>query len=73
MYSAVRQREAIVRAFASEARALPESIRSCTPGIPAEEEGWLCRAKLKEAQDLGLVRKDVDLSAATDFIRDCDP
>jgi AcrR family transcriptional regulator len=69
MYSVVRQREAIVRAFASEARALPETIRSELQEFMLKRKASLV-AKLKEAQDLGLVRKDVDLSAATDFIRD---
>ena len=69
MYSVVRQREAIVRAFASEARALPESIRTALQEFMLKRKAGFV-AKLKEAQDLGLVRKDVDLSAATDFIRD---
>jgi AcrR family transcriptional regulator len=69
VYSVVRQREAIVRAFASEARALPETIRSALQEFMLKRKAGLV-AKLKEAQDLRLVRKDVDLSAATDFIRD---
>lgn len=68
MYSVVRQREALVHAFASEARVLPESIRSALQKFMLERKARFV-ARLKKAEDLGLVRKDVDLSAATDFIR----
>ena len=69
MYSAIRQREAIARAFVSEARALPESIRSALHEFMLKTKTGFV-SKLKEARELGLVRKDVDLSAATDLIRD---
>ncbi len=69
MYSVVRQREALVRAFASEARTLPESIRSALREF-MEQRKTRFVARLKKAQELGLVRKDVDLSAASDLIRD---
>jgi AcrR family transcriptional regulator len=69
IYSVVKQREAIVRAFISEARLLPESIRHLL------QEFMLTRkvrfvALLQRAQQGGFVRKEVDLSAAADFIRD---
>ena len=69
MYSVVRQREALVRAFVSEARILPESIRSALRDFMEQRKARLV-ARLKKAQELGLVRKDVDLSAASDLIRD---
>jgi AcrR family transcriptional regulator len=69
MYSVVRQREALVRAFASEARILPESIRRALQEFMEQRKARLV-ARLKQAQELGLVRKDVDLSAASDLIRD---
>ena len=69
MYSVVRQREALVRAFASEARILPESIRRALQEFMEQRKARFV-ARLKQAQDLGLVRKDVDLSAASDLIRD---
>jgi AcrR family transcriptional regulator len=69
MYFVVRQREALVRAFVSEARTLPESIRSALREFMEQRKARLV-ARLKKAQELGLVRKDVDLSAASDLIRD---
>jgi AcrR family transcriptional regulator len=69
MYFVVRQREALVRAFVSEARILPESIRSALREFMEQRKARLV-ARLKKAQELGLVRKDVDLSAASDLIRD---
>jgi AcrR family transcriptional regulator len=69
MYFVVRQREALVRAFVSEARTLPESIRSALREFMERRKARLV-ARLKKAQELGLVRKDVDLSAASDLIRD---
>jgi AcrR family transcriptional regulator len=69
MYSVVRQREALVRAFASEARILPESIRRALREFMEQRKARFV-ARLKQAQELGLVRKDVDLSTASDLIRD---
>jgi AcrR family transcriptional regulator len=69
MYFLVRQREALVRAFVSETRILPESIRSALREFMEQRKARLV-ARLKKAQELGLVRKDVDLSAASDLIRD---
>lgn len=68
MYSVVRQREALVRAFVSEARILPESIRSALQEFMEQRKARFV-ARLKQAQELGMVRKDVDLSAASDLIR----
>ena len=69
MYSVVRQREALVRALASEARILPESIRSELQEFMVQRKARFV-VRLKQAQELGLVRKDVDLAAASDLIRD---
>jgi AcrR family transcriptional regulator len=69
MYSVVRQRKALVCAFVSEARILPESIRRALRDFMEQRKARLV-ARLKKAQELGLVRKDVDLSAASDLIRD---
>jgi hypothetical protein len=69
MYSAVKEREAIVRAFIGEARFLPESIRSALQEFMLTKKARFVAAQ-REAQKLGLVRMDVDLSVAADFIRD---
>jgi AcrR family transcriptional regulator len=68
-FSVVKQREAIVRAFIGEARFLPESMRRALEEFMLTRKARLVAA-LKEAQKRGLVREDVDLSAAADFIRD---
>jgi AcrR family transcriptional regulator len=68
MYSAVKQHEAIVRAFIGEAR-LPGSMRRAVHGFMLTRKARFVTA-LQEAQKLGLVRTDLDLSAAADFIRD---
>jgi AcrR family transcriptional regulator len=69
MYSAVKEREAIVRAFIGEARFLPESIRRALQEFMLTKKARVVAA-LQEAQKLGLLRMDVDLSVAADFIRD---
>src|SRR5580700_1501135 len=69
IYSVVKQREAIVRAFIGEARLLPESIRSLLQEFMLIRKTRLV-ALLQGAQERGFVRKDVDVSAAADFIRD---
>jgi AcrR family transcriptional regulator len=69
MYSAVKEREAIVRAFIGEARFLPESIRRPLQEFMLAKKARFVAA-LQEAQKLGLLRMDVDLSVAADFIRD---
>jgi len=68
MYSAVKQHEAIVRAFIGEAR-LPGSMRRALQGFMLTRKARFVTA-LQEAQKLGLVRTDVVLSAAADFICD---
>jgi AcrR family transcriptional regulator len=69
IYAAIRQRESIVRAFISEARALPESIRGALQGFMLRKKARFVAA-LQEAQQMGLVRPDVDASVAADLIRD---
>jgi len=69
VYSAVKEREAIARALIGEARFLPESMRRALREFMLTKKAGLVAA-LKEAQKRGLIRKDVDLSVAADFIRD---
>jgi AcrR family transcriptional regulator len=69
MYSAVRQREALVRACVSEARILPASVRRTLQEFMEHRKARFV-VRLKQAQEVGLVRQDVDLSAASDLIRD---
>lgn len=69
IYSVVKQREAIVRAFIGEARFLPESIRRSLQEFMLTRKARFV-ALLQRAQQGGFVRKEVDVSAAADFIRD---
>jgi AcrR family transcriptional regulator len=69
VYSVVKQREAIVRAFMVEARLLPESIRRSLQEFMLTRKARFV-ALLQRAQQGGFVRKEVDVSAAADFIRD---
>lgn len=69
IYSLVKQREAIVRAFIGEARLLPESIRHSLQEFMLTRKARFV-AGLQRAQEGGFVRKEVDVSAAADFIRD---
>jgi AcrR family transcriptional regulator len=69
IYSVVKQREAIVRAFIGEARLWPEAIRRLLQEFMLNRKARLVAA-LQRAQDGGFVRKEVDVSAAADFIRD---
>jgi AcrR family transcriptional regulator len=69
IYSVVKQREAIVRAFIGEARLLPESIRRLLQEFMLSRKARFVAA-LRRAQDGGFVRKEVDVSAAADFMRD---
>jgi AcrR family transcriptional regulator len=69
VYSAVKEREAMVRAFIGEARFLSESIRGALQEFMVTKKARFVAA-LQEAQKLGFVRMDVDLSAAADFLRD---
>jgi AcrR family transcriptional regulator len=68
-YAIVRHKEAIVRAFISEARVLPETTRKTLQEFMLKRKASVV-ARLQQAQKAGLVRTDVDLSAAADFIRD---
>jgi hypothetical protein len=68
-FSVVKQREAIVRACIGEARFLAESTRCSLEEFMLTRKARLVAA-LQEAQKRGLVRMDVDLSAAADLIRD---
>jgi AcrR family transcriptional regulator len=69
MYFVVKQREAIVRAFIGEARLFPESIRCELKEFMLSRKALIVEV-LQRAQELGLVRKSVDVSAAADCIRD---
>ena len=69
IYSVVKQREAIVRAFMVEARLLPESIRRSLQEFMLTRKARFV-AVLQRAQQGGFVRKELDVSAAADFIRD---
>jgi AcrR family transcriptional regulator len=69
LYSEIKQREAIARAFIGEARLLPKSIRRSLREFMLLKKARFVAA-LKEAQEMGLIRQDVDVSAAADFIRD---
>ncbi|HZC34065.1 MAG TPA: TetR/AcrR family transcriptional regulator, partial [Chthoniobacterales bacterium] len=68
-YSVFKQRETIVRAFIGEAHLLPESFR-CTLQECMMRRKAVFVAVLKQAQELGLVRWDVDVSAVADCFRD---
>ncbi len=69
LYTAIRQRESIVRAFISEARALPESIRTALQEFMLIKRLALLQ-RYGKSRNWALVRKEVDVSAAADFIRD---
>jgi AcrR family transcriptional regulator len=69
MYALLTERESIARAFVSEARALPESIHRTLQEFMLKKKARFVAA-LQYAQQKGLVRPDVDVSAAADLIRD---
>jgi AcrR family transcriptional regulator len=69
LYALVRGKEAIVRAFIGEAPILPESTRRTLQEFMLKRKAVFV-AGLQQAQEAGLVRKGVDLSAGADFIRD---
>ena len=69
LYALVRAKEAIVRAFISEAPILPESTRRTLQEYMLKRKA-LFVARLQQAQEAGLLRTGLDLSAAADFIRD---
>jgi AcrR family transcriptional regulator len=69
LYAVVRGKEAIVRAFISEAPLLPETTRHSLQEFMLKRKAMFVAA-LQQAQEAGLVRKELDLSTAADFIRD---
>ena len=69
LYPLVRGKEALVRAFIGEAPILPESTRRTLQEFMLKRKALFVE-RLQQAQDAGLVRKGLDLSAAADFIRD---
>ena len=69
LYAHVRGKEAIARAFIGEARVLSDSTRHTLQEFMLKRKARFV-AGLEQAQEAGLVRKGIDLSAAADFIRD---
>ena len=69
LYAHLRGKEALVRAFTSEAPILPESTRRMLQEFMLRRRALLV-ACLEEAQRAGLVRTGIDLSAAADLIPD---
>lgn len=69
VYAHLRGKEALVRAFTSEAPILSESTRRTLQEFMLRRKGLLV-ACLEEAQKAGLVRTGLDLSAAADLIPD---
>jgi AcrR family transcriptional regulator len=69
LYAVMRGKEAIGRAFISEAPLLPETTRHSLQEFMLKRKAMFV-ARLQQAQEAGLVRKELDLSAAADFIRD---
>lgn len=69
VYAHLRGKEALVRAFTSEAPILSESTRRTLQEFMLRRKGLLV-ACLEEAQKTGLVRTGLDLSAAADLIPD---
>jgi len=65
----LEKKEALSRALIAEARLLPESVREMILELvkPLKEQ---LIARLAEAQDAGVVRKDVNLACAVDILRD---
>ena len=69
VYTHLRGKEALVRAFTSEAPILPESTRRTLQEFMLKRKALLV-ACLEEAQKAGLVRTGLDLSATADLILD---
>jgi len=69
VYAHLRGKEALVRAFTSEAPILPESTRGMLQEFMLKRKALLV-ARLQEAQTAGLVRTGLDLSAAADLLPD---
>jgi AcrR family transcriptional regulator len=68
-YTHLRGKEALVRAFTSEAPILSESTRRTLQEFMLKRKALLV-ARLQEAQKAGLVRTGLDLSAAADLLPD---
>ena len=69
VYAHLKGKEALVRAFTSEASILSESTRRTLQEFMLRRKALLV-ACLEEAQKAGLVRTGLDLSAAADLIPD---
>jgi AcrR family transcriptional regulator len=69
LYAVVRGKEAIVRAFIGEAPILSDTTRRTLQEFMLKRKA-LFVAGLKQAQEAGLVRTELDLSVSADFIRD---
>jgi AcrR family transcriptional regulator len=69
VYAHLRGKEALVRAFTSEAPILSEATRRTLQDFMLKRKGLLV-ARLQEAQKAGLVRTGLDLSAAADLLPD---
>lgn len=68
-YAHLRGKEALVRAFTSEAPILSEPTRRTLQEFMSKRKALLV-ARLQEAQKAGLVRTGLDLSAAADLLPD---
>jgi AcrR family transcriptional regulator len=68
-YAHLRGKEALVRAFTSEAPILSEATRGTLQEFMSKRKALLV-ARLQEAQKAGLVRTGLDLSAAADLLPD---
>ena len=69
LYTHLRGKEALVRAFTSEVPILSESTRRTLHEFMIKRKALLV-GRLEQAQKAGLVRTGLDLSAAADFIPD---
>jgi AcrR family transcriptional regulator len=69
VYAHLRGKEALVRAFTSEAPILSEATRRTLQEFMLKRKALLV-ARLQEAQNAGLVRTGLDLSAAADLLPD---
>ena len=68
-YAHLRGKEALIRAFTSEAPILSEATRGTLQEFMSKRKALLV-ARLQEAQKAGLVRTGLDLSAAADLLPD---
>jgi AcrR family transcriptional regulator len=65
----LEKKEALSRALIAEARLLPDSVREMILELINPLKQQLI-ARLSEAQEAGVVRKDVNLACAVDILRD---